>query len=88
MSDGAGAGERVAAIDCGTNSIRLLVRDLPGADLHREMRVVRLGQGVDRTGELHPDAVERTRLRPRTTWHWRIARSRGGIASSTRPCIA
>ncbi len=53
---------RVAAIDCGTNSVRLLVRDLPGAELHREMRVVRLGQGVDATGELHPEALERTRV--------------------------
>ena len=44
---------RVAAIDCGTNSIRLLVSDLGPAgkvDVHREMRIVRLGQGVDRTG--------------------------------------
>ncbi len=56
---------RVAAIDCGTNSLRLLVADLlPGAkaDVHREMRVVRLGQGVDQTGALHPDALERTRV--------------------------
>jgi exopolyphosphatase/guanosine-5'-triphosphate,3'-diphosphate pyrophosphatase len=53
---------RVAAVDCGTNSVRLLVRDLPGAELHREMRVVRLGQGVDATGSLHPDALERTRV--------------------------
>jgi exopolyphosphatase/guanosine-5'-triphosphate,3'-diphosphate pyrophosphatase len=55
---------RVGAIDCGTNSIRLLVTDVDGggqADVHREMRVVRLGQGVDRTGELAPDALERTR---------------------------
>lgn len=51
----------VAAIDCGTNSIRLLVsRD--GADLAREMRIVRLGQGVDATGRLDPDAIERTRV--------------------------
>lgn len=53
---------RVAAVDCGTNSIRLLVRDLPGAELHREMRIVRLGQGVDKTGALAPEALERTRV--------------------------
>lgn len=56
---------RVGAVDCGTNSIRLLVADVDGrakVDVHREMRVVRLGQGVDRTGELAPEAIERTRL--------------------------
>ena len=56
---------RVGAVDCGTNSIRLLVADVDGdrkADVHREMRVVRLGQGVDRTGELAVEALERTRL--------------------------
>ncbi|WP_222192321.1 Ppx/GppA phosphatase family protein [Modestobacter italicus] len=57
---------RVAAIDCGTNSIRLLVADVPveGAhtDLLRRMEVVRLGQGVDATGRLAPEAIERTRL--------------------------
>ncbi len=60
---------RVAAIDCGTNSIRLLVADLTVRedgtaslrDVHREMRVVRLGQGVDATGELAPEALARTR---------------------------
>ena len=55
---------RVAAIDCGTNSIRLLIADRAGGrlrDLHREMRIVRLGQGVDATGEFAPDALERTR---------------------------
>ena len=54
---------RVAAIDCGTNSIRLLVADISGpeeTELVREMRVVRLGQGVDATGRLAPEAVERT----------------------------
>jgi exopolyphosphatase / guanosine-5'-triphosphate,3'-diphosphate pyrophosphatase len=56
---------RVAAVDCGTNSIRLLVADLDpetGAlrDLDRRMRIVRLGQGVDRTGRLAPEALERT----------------------------
>ncbi|TFV52979.1 Ppx/GppA phosphatase family protein [Blastococcus sp. TF02A-35] len=57
---------RVAAIDCGTNSIRLLVADVPAegghTDLLRRMEVVRLGQGVDATGRLAPEAVERTRL--------------------------
>lgn len=63
---------RVAAIDCGTNSIRLLIADVatggPGrerealtlTDVHREMRVVRLGQGVDATGMLAHEALERT----------------------------
>lgn len=59
---------RVAAIDCGTNSIRLLIADVPAetnggtalVDVHREMRVVRLGQGVDATGVLAPEALERT----------------------------
>lgn len=55
---------RVAAIDCGTNSIRLLIADPVGGrlrDVHREMRIVRLGQGVDATGEFAPDALARTR---------------------------
>lgn len=59
--------KRVAAIDCGTNSIRLLVADLsltPSGpyllDVHREMRIVRLGQGVDATGRLAPEALDRT----------------------------
>ena len=52
---------RVAGIDCGTNSIRLLIAD-GSADVHREMRVVRLGEGVDRTSRLSPAAIERTRL--------------------------
>ena len=51
---------RVAAIDCGTNTIKLLVLDTDGADLEREMRIVRLGQDVDRTGRLAEEALERT----------------------------
>lgn len=58
---------RVAAIDCGTNSIRLLIADIERSngttsltDVVREMRVVRLGEGVDATGELAPAALERT----------------------------
>lgn len=54
----------VAAIDCGTNSIRLLLAE-PGPDgglreLDRRMEIVRLGQGVDATGAFHPDALART----------------------------
>jgi exopolyphosphatase/guanosine-5'-triphosphate,3'-diphosphate pyrophosphatase len=54
---------RVAAIDCGTNSIRLLITDIGDGtktDLLREMRIVRLGQDVDRTGRLAPEAIART----------------------------
>ena len=74
--------QRVAAIDCGTNSIRLLIADIksnsddlersrgssnsarssrpPLTDLSREMRIVRLGEGVDRTGRLSEAALDRT----------------------------
>ncbi|MFG2370765.1 exopolyphosphatase [Streptomyces sp. NPDC048504] len=56
---------RVAAVDCGTNSIRLLVADVNPetgelVDLDRRMTIVRLGQGVDKTGRLAPEALERT----------------------------
>ena len=54
---------RVAAIDCGTNSIRLLIADLTDSglrDVTRRMEIVRLGQGVDRTGRFADDALART----------------------------
>ncbi|MGW7051768.1 Ppx/GppA phosphatase family protein [Streptomyces sp. NPDC054887] len=56
---------RVAAVDCGTNSIRLLVADTDPetgelVEIDRRMRIVRLGQDVDRTGRLAPEALERT----------------------------
>jgi exopolyphosphatase/guanosine-5'-triphosphate,3'-diphosphate pyrophosphatase len=55
--------ERLAAIDLGTNSTRLLVADTDGGALDqidRRMRITRLGQGVDVARELHPDAIRRT----------------------------
>lgn len=56
---------RVAAIDCGTNSIRLLISDIDtstnmATDVVREMRIVRLGEGVDKTNAFSPRALERT----------------------------
>ena len=54
---------RVGVIDCGTNSIRLLIADIEGTtfrEVTRQMQVVRLGQGVDETNQFHPDALERT----------------------------
>lgn len=55
---------RLAGVDCGTNSIRLLIADVTDGglrDVHRETRIVRLGQGVDATGRFAPDAIARTR---------------------------
>jgi exopolyphosphatase/guanosine-5'-triphosphate,3'-diphosphate pyrophosphatase len=56
---------RVAAVDCGTNSLRLLIADVNReagvlTDVDRRMEIVRLGQGVDATGRLAPDALART----------------------------
>ena len=73
MTDTTGADAatvRVGAIDCGTNSIRLLVADVePRAagltDVLRRMEIVRLGHGVDRTGAIEPAAMERTLTRCR-----------------------
>jgi exopolyphosphatase / guanosine-5'-triphosphate,3'-diphosphate pyrophosphatase len=54
----------VAAVDCGTNSLRLLIAEPTKSggllDLERRTEIVRLGQGVDATGEFHPDALART----------------------------
>ncbi len=56
---------RVAAIDCGTNSLRLLIADVTArtgqlTDVNRRMEIVRLGQGVDATGRLAPQSLART----------------------------
>src|SRR6266480_649512 len=71
---------RVAAIDCGTNSLRLLVADVDPAagtlaDVDRRMEIVRLGQGVDATGRLAPAALART---------LRALRSYAAIVAATR----
>jgi exopolyphosphatase / guanosine-5'-triphosphate,3'-diphosphate pyrophosphatase len=81
---------RVAAIDCGTNSIRLLVRD-GDRELHREMRIVRLGQGVDRSGRLAPEAIERTRAAladyAATIERFAVERTRMIATSATRDAV-
>lgn len=55
---------RVGAVDCGTNSIRLLIADVPGDgsldEVVREMRIVRLGEGIDATGSISEAAMGRT----------------------------
>lgn len=57
---------RIAAVDCGTNSIRLLISDVSPEgrvkDVLRTMEIIRLGQGVDATGEFAPEAIERARV--------------------------
>lgn len=61
---GPAADERVAIIDCGTNTIRMLIASSDGrgglTEHERRAEIVRLGQGVDATGEFHPDALQRT----------------------------
>ena len=52
---------RIAAVDCGTNSIRLLIHDTETGEISRRNTIVRLGQGVDETGQFASEAIERTR---------------------------
>ncbi len=69
---------RVAAIDCGTNSLRLLIADIEGhnfREVHREMQVVRLGQGVDKNHAFAPEAIDRTLVA--TQRYANFARSKG-----------
>ena len=56
---------QVAVIDCGTNSIRLLIANVSSnsfQEVARTMEIVRLGQGVDENKAFHPDAINRTLL--------------------------
>lgn len=56
---------RIAAIDCGTNSLRLLVSDVGEGEIRqvtRTMEIIRLGEGVDETGRINPAAIERARI--------------------------
>ncbi len=57
---GSGNVAPVAAVDCGTNSTRLLVADATGTALERQTHITRLGQGVDATGRLAPESIDRT----------------------------
>ena len=75
----------MAAIDCGTNSLRLLIADVDAqagqlTDLDRRMEIVRLGQGVDATGRLAPEALDRT-LRVLETYAAAITEA----SAATRP---
>jgi exopolyphosphatase / guanosine-5'-triphosphate,3'-diphosphate pyrophosphatase len=85
---------RVAAIDCGTNSVRLLIADISAdglRDVVRRMEIVRLGEGVDRTGRLAPAAIERTRLAlvdyARQIADAGVARARMVATSATRDAV-
>jgi exopolyphosphatase/guanosine-5'-triphosphate,3'-diphosphate pyrophosphatase len=69
----------VAAIDCGTNSTRLLVADRDGRPLERLMRITRLGEGVDATGRLAPHAIARTVAVLR---HYRAVMERRGVVGA------
>lgn len=73
---------RVGAVDCGTNSIRLLVADIDDrgllTDVVRRTEVVRLGQGIDRTGVIAPEAMERTLAMSRE--YARLCREHGAEA--------
>lgn len=78
----------VAAVDIGTNSIRLLITDAQGRQLVREMNITRLGQGVDKTGRLAEEAIERS-LHVLTAYgsvmrEYGVARARATATSAAR----
>ncbi len=75
----------VAAIDCGTNSTRLLVADGDGRAIDRQMRITRLGEGVDAESRLSPEAIQRTVsvLRDYRAVMQRSAVSRGRLVATS-----
>ncbi len=83
---------RVGAIDCGTNSIRLLIADVESdgtlTDIVREMKVVRLGEGVDATGQFSQAALDRTfaaaREYARLLAHYKVSAIRFAATSASR----
>jgi exopolyphosphatase/guanosine-5'-triphosphate,3'-diphosphate pyrophosphatase len=75
----------VAAIDCGTNSTRLLVVDAQGRTLDRRMRITRLGQGVDAGGRIAPEAVERVTA---VLGEYRAAMAEHGVDPSDTMLVA
>jgi exopolyphosphatase / guanosine-5'-triphosphate,3'-diphosphate pyrophosphatase len=72
-------GKAIAALDCGTNSTRLLVVSDTGEILDRQMRVTRLGEGVDTTRKLSSEAIERTLEVLR---HYRTTMDRLGVGKA------
>lgn len=78
----------VAAVDIGTNSVRLLIVDQAGRELERQMRITRLGQGVDVSGRLAPDAIARTVLVLEefraSMERWQVDRIRAAATSAAR----
>lgn len=78
----------IAAVDIGTNSVRLLIVDAEGRELERRMQITRLGQGVDKTGALHPDAIARTtevlRQYAELMARYKVERTRATATSAAR----
>jgi exopolyphosphatase/guanosine-5'-triphosphate,3'-diphosphate pyrophosphatase len=75
----------VAALDCGTNSTRLLITDATGRTVERLMTITRLGQGVDESGQLAREAIERVLLALR---HYRAVMDAYGVERAQMACTS